>query len=178
MRVKSIETNYNGIKYRSRTEARWAMLFDLAGIGFQYEPEGYELHSGRYVPDFWLDQWDCFFEVKPQNVIIEAGYYCDERSKAEDLAMATESDVVFGCGNPHVMLQLARVPVFGISPVHEWLTDKVKERHILQVTQYRFDPWKVYRPRGGPIDDWQPLGHPVNRVYHDFKKGWRDDDKS
>ena len=51
--IKPIETIYNGYKFRSRLEARWAVFFDSLGVEYEYEPEGFELPSGkRYLPDF------------------------------------------------------------------------------------------------------------------------------
>lgn len=51
--IKAIETEYNGYKFRSRLEARWAVFFDALGVEYEYEPEGFELPSGkRYLPDF------------------------------------------------------------------------------------------------------------------------------
>lgn len=66
MTIKAIETRYNGYRFRSRTEARWAVFFDAAGIRYEYEKEGYELPSGRYLPDFWLPDVEggAWFEVK------------------------------------------------------------------------------------------------------------------
>lgn len=53
MMIKNIETEYNGYKFRSRLEARWAVFFDAAGIKYEYEPEGFDLGNGlRYLPDF------------------------------------------------------------------------------------------------------------------------------
>ncbi|HEX6827105.1 MAG TPA: hypothetical protein VF077_12380 [Nitrospiraceae bacterium] len=43
--IKAIETQYNGYRFRSRLEARWAIFFDIAGIAYHYEPEGYDLSS-------------------------------------------------------------------------------------------------------------------------------------
>jgi hypothetical protein len=34
-----------GYRFRSRLEARWAVFFDVAGIPWQYEPEGFDLSS-------------------------------------------------------------------------------------------------------------------------------------
>ena len=62
--MKAIQTEYNGLKFRSRLEARWAYLFDLLDIKYEYEKEGYELPSGRYLPDFWLPQLKCWVEIK------------------------------------------------------------------------------------------------------------------
>lgn len=63
--MKAIETIYRGNKFRSRTEARWAVFFTEAGIPFEYEPEGFHLPSGRYLPDFYLPDLKLWFEVKP-----------------------------------------------------------------------------------------------------------------
>lgn len=53
MEIKAIETEYNGYKFRSRLEARWAVFFDAAKIKYEYEPEGFVLPSGKtYLPDF------------------------------------------------------------------------------------------------------------------------------
>jgi len=54
MTIKAIETRYNGYRFRSRTEARWAVFFDALGVKYEYEPEGFELPEGRYLPDFRL----------------------------------------------------------------------------------------------------------------------------
>lgn len=50
----AIQTHYAGHHFRSRLEARWARFFDVAGITWEYEKEGYRLPSGPYLPDFWL----------------------------------------------------------------------------------------------------------------------------
>lgn len=71
--VKAIQTVYNGYKFRSRLEARWAVFFDSSGIEYVYEPEGYVLKDGStYLPDFylpfvggrWADKPGVFIEVK------------------------------------------------------------------------------------------------------------------
>lgn len=51
---KVILTVYHDTTFRSRTEARWAVFFDVLKIKWEYEKEGYELDCGRYLPDFWL----------------------------------------------------------------------------------------------------------------------------
>jgi hypothetical protein len=64
--IKAIETEYKGYRFRSRLEARWAVFFDTLGIAWEYEKEGYDLgEAGWYLPDFWLPEWECFVEIKP-----------------------------------------------------------------------------------------------------------------
>lgn len=63
--IKAIETHYNGYRFRSRTEARWAVFLDAAGIAYEYESEGFELANGDwYLPDFHLVNDDLWLEVK------------------------------------------------------------------------------------------------------------------
>lgn len=57
--IKAIPTFYNGVSFRSRLEARWAIIFDKLGIKWHYETEGYDIRIGdgitiRYLPDFVL----------------------------------------------------------------------------------------------------------------------------
>jgi len=51
----SKETIYNGYRFRSRLEARWAVFFDKLRIPYQYEPEAFVCEDGsQYTPDFFL----------------------------------------------------------------------------------------------------------------------------
>ena len=53
IKVSAVETVYNGYRFRSRLEARWAVFFDYLGVEYEYEPEGFKLPSGKtYLPDF------------------------------------------------------------------------------------------------------------------------------
>lgn len=62
--IRAIETVYNGYRFRSRLEARWAVFFDAGRIDYEYEPEGFEVAAGRYLPDFYLPSLDTHVEVK------------------------------------------------------------------------------------------------------------------
>lgn len=63
--IKPIETVYNGYRFRSRLEARWAVFFDTLGVRYDYEPEGFEFPDGdRYLPDFWLPDYEMWVEIK------------------------------------------------------------------------------------------------------------------
>jgi hypothetical protein len=65
--IQPIETRYNGYRFRSRLEARWAVFFDTLGVKYAYEPEGFVLDWGvRYLPDFWLIDEQCWVEIKPE----------------------------------------------------------------------------------------------------------------
>lgn len=62
--IKSLDTVYNGYKFRSRLEARWAVFFDSVGIKYEYEKEGFDLNGIYYLPDFWLPELNTFIEIK------------------------------------------------------------------------------------------------------------------
>ncbi|MEX3101208.1 MULTISPECIES: hypothetical protein [unclassified Streptomyces] len=66
MTVHAIETYYAGHLFRSRLEARWAVVFDNLGIRWEYEPQGYRVGGQRraYLPDFHLTGLGWWVEVK------------------------------------------------------------------------------------------------------------------
>lgn len=65
---KAIPTRYAGCHFRSRLEARYAVLFDKLGIRWEYEAQGYYVgeddEKRRYLPDFWLPADRLWVEVK------------------------------------------------------------------------------------------------------------------
>jgi hypothetical protein len=61
-----LPTAFDGWYFRSRLEARWAVVFKAAGIRYQYEYELFMLPNGEgYLPDFWLPELRYHVEVKP-----------------------------------------------------------------------------------------------------------------
>lgn len=89
---KAIETTYNGYIYRSRLEAKWAVMLDVLNVRFEYEAEGYETPYGRYLPDFWLPDVYCrtkadkgvLLEVKPEGWSEDLTVKWVERTATED----------------------------------------------------------------------------------------------
>ena len=97
MNIKPIETVYNGYRFRSRLEARWAVFFDAAGIEYYYEPEGVRLSDGTlYLPDFYLPKSHQWFEVK--GVMGE-----DDRHKIEQFIR--DANVSVAVGYPDMTFQ-------------------------------------------------------------------------
>lgn len=65
--IEPLPSYWHGEKFRSRTEARWAVFFDAIGLRWEYEPQGYRLDDGTwYLPDFWLPGMRLWAEVKPE----------------------------------------------------------------------------------------------------------------
>lgn len=64
--MKAIETEYKEILFRSRLEARWAILFDALNIEWVYEPDCFILSNNqKYTPDFYIPKFELYVEVKP-----------------------------------------------------------------------------------------------------------------
>lgn len=103
--IKPIETQYNGYLFRSRTEARWAVLFDELGVKYEYEFEGFDLgKEGWYLPDFWLPEtkgmtsrMGFWVEIKPTHLTEK------EIKRCEELARQSNHDCVSFEGTPSTM---------------------------------------------------------------------------
>lgn len=94
--IKAIETIYNGYRFRSRLEARWAVFFDALRIPYEYEPEGFDLgDTCWYLPDFWLPRQESWYEVKPSWM----GQDSKDALKASELAFQSGHDVYVSCGS-------------------------------------------------------------------------------
>jgi len=75
--IKAHPTLYNGVRFRSRLEARWACFFDLLEWKWEYEPIDFE----GWTPDFKIKQpcghsecggsHEMYCEVKPYTDIKE-----------------------------------------------------------------------------------------------------------
>jgi hypothetical protein len=91
--IKAIETTYKGYRFRSRTEARWAIHLDLLRLPWEYEREGFELDGENYLPDFWLPMQQTWLEIK--------GVAPNEREQrvAYLLCENTKQDVILWAGD-------------------------------------------------------------------------------
>lgn len=53
--IEAIRTKYNGVIFRSRLEAQWAVFWDELGVKWEYEPLTFKFPDGKqYTPDFWI----------------------------------------------------------------------------------------------------------------------------
>lgn len=94
--IKAIQTEYNGYRFRSRLEARWAVFFDELGIEYEYEPEGFELSSGCYLPDFFLRDFQIFVEIKPS----VPEHIPEWKEKCGRFRRETGHAILLCCGDP------------------------------------------------------------------------------
>lgn len=109
--MKAIETIWKGYRFRSRTEARWAVFLEAQGIEFEYEPEGVILPSGPYLPDFRMtgfprkmpggfEHQDVWLEVKGTEPTDE------ERNKCVELSAETGALVLLAVRSPEPVFQI------------------------------------------------------------------------
>jgi hypothetical protein len=94
------KTPYRGFRFRSRLEARWARLFDIIGWAWKYEVDYFTDGRQEYVPDFWLPDRDCFWEVKPDVSAMTDEDHELAQDKAHMLAQITDKDVCISFGFP------------------------------------------------------------------------------
>lgn len=114
--LKPIETLYNGFRFRSRLEARWAVFFDAMHLEYQYELEGYALPGGgAYLPDFYLPETGLFVEVKPHHEL-----------SIDDIRKL----VLFGVDGDKSLLLIAGVPT---------------AEHMYLVARSTLGPWEELR---------------------------------
>jgi hypothetical protein len=96
-KIKAIETEYKGYKFRSRLEARWAVFFDTLGIDWVYEVEGFNVQGfGWYLPDFYLPHVKQFCEVKPEYIEHDNELY----NKLKAFVKTTGFEIVLLNGTP------------------------------------------------------------------------------
>ena len=105
--IQAIETTYNGYRFRSRLEARWAVFFDSLGVRCEYEQEGFRLGKNRdvfYLPDFYVPEWRKYIEIKPKRDISEKKAneqaLVDVIEKAGLLVQYSQKSVLSLWGNP------------------------------------------------------------------------------
>jgi len=98
--IQAIETIYDGYRFRSRLEARWAVFFHEAGIPYVYEPEGFNLDGHiYYLPDFYLPWFSAYVEIKPN--YIDKIKEKEAKDKLELLYFTTVKEAMIFFGDPY-----------------------------------------------------------------------------
>lgn len=147
----AIETRYAGCHFRSRLEARWAVVFDELGIEWQYEPEGFEgAFGGRYLPDFYLPHGSTWVEVKGSQEQFDKDADRLEQILDYDSPLPGVRD---SSGHPsRGLLVLTDVP----RPTgHRWFFGLIQHRKGLWVTMAEFIPFVgIIAPPGAHHEDW------------------------
>jgi hypothetical protein len=123
--LKAKPTYFNGVAYRSRLEARWALFFTLMHAEFKYEPQHFDVGGGtNYLPDFYFPQLKTYVEIKPVAPTASEDYKC------WGLARATNEEAVLLWGTPADVVTYGHGLVYRSNPVF--------------VVGYRESPRKYY----------------------------------
>lgn len=146
--VKPIETHYNGYRFRSRLEARWAVFFDAIGLKYEYEHEGYRLDDNTfYLPDFYMHrvvkdevfgyrrEYHSFIEIKAKEPTPE------EIRKAKLLCNSLDAGLYFFWGLPCTNLGLHICP-------------DEDDCGIQRVTMWSYEDGKGPILESSPVDYW------------------------
>ena len=105
--IKSIETRYSGVNFRSRLEAKWAAVFDMLHWKWTYEPDDFN----GWIPDFAIHGKQLVYvEVKP--------VYSFPKEVADKIDAS-------GCLDDEVMIVGSRGPNCekGVGPNVGWLRE-------------------------------------------------------
>jgi len=127
--IKAIETEYDGHRFRSRLEARWAVFFNAVGLTYEYEIEGFEMDGTRYLPDFYIPSLNRWFEIKGKPLSLNEIKKCEEFCRRLDNENIKYSVII---GSPN--LCAVRVgDFFGILEyIWEWPFEKYPDNYRIQ----------------------------------------------
>jgi len=117
---KVIPTYFNGVQFRSRLEARWAVFFRTLHINYEWEPESFDLGNGIcYIPDFYLPKYNggIYCEVKPHDGDFRKSWFFTEKTGNPILLCEGQPE-----RNSYVLLE--RFPANGL------ILQRVKHRRI------------------------------------------------
>jgi hypothetical protein len=119
--MKALETVYKGVRFRSRIEARHAILFDQLEIKWEYEPEGFKMKTEKgticYLPDFYLPEVYLRGFIKP-GVYFEVKPSYSNAEESQEKFNNFDGPLVVACGTPDLQ-------AYGD---HEWMFEWHKDR--------------------------------------------------
>lgn len=96
--ITAIPTIYKGFQFASRLEARYALWFDIMGVSWEYEQEAFDLDGLTYFPDFWLNEFKAWFEIKSDIINDEIGLKIVD--KCSRLAILSGFPVILAFNEP------------------------------------------------------------------------------
>ena len=95
--LKTKPTLYKGTWYDSRTEAKYALAWDLLGIRYKTEEEKFVDYEGRgFIPDFFLPDFGLWVEVASS----DPGSQARKKPRCQALADTTGQPVLLTMGFP------------------------------------------------------------------------------
>jgi len=133
--IKSHETYYKGVLFRSRLEARWAAFFDIIGFKWEYEPIDLE----GWTPDFRLtfpcghsecpDNHTILVEVKPYYSIEEfIGHPCLDYSYGvndNNTRIPADASAAFGINPDVTHWEMEHGAGGGFEEIKDWIDHRI-----------------------------------------------------
>jgi hypothetical protein len=163
--MKIIETNYDGHRFRSRTEARWAVFFKTAGIQYEYEKEGVVVDGKPYLPDFWLNEMKLWMEIKGTRPTP------DEHKLCELLAVESGYGVMLAVGAPKPEGQIFWFPTrpnHCDGELYYIADDRRNENEFWLMSEG--GSGVVIGPASGPNHGREPLVHSASKAGYEAAK--------
>ncbi len=128
--TKAIQTEYGGRLFRSRLEARWAVLMDAAAVQWQYEHEGYECERRLeldydepkiwWLPDFRIPRAP-FHDGKYGNLHEDPFSLMEVKGRWTEDALRDFLNAVASLGTCHNDYDCVDTVVAGPIPTDKWI---------------------------------------------------------
>jgi hypothetical protein len=158
MSIEPLETAYKGYRFRSRLEARWAVLLDELSVKWAYEAEGFDLDGVWYLPDFWIKLVGNYQKPYPEGTPPECGFWleikptepdADAIRKCERLSQRTGHNVYLAAGSIGL----------GEFQVYKWHPRAGLCPSSPEMSQYDFDPERDFEDfeKGHSPYQWDAL---------------------
>lgn len=173
--MKFIETLWKGYRFRSRTEARWAVFLEKLGVQFDYEPEGVILPSGPYLPDFRLRSFpigifpggradqEVWLEIKGGEPTEE------EIAKCVELSEEAKAPVLLAVGAPNLAPQVLLFDDVMEDFIRPIMPHLIGWLSFVEVGRGDEAAIAVGRPARGPDDDSdEPLDAAFEQAWREF----------
>lgn len=131
--VRPIVTHWAGCRFRSKTEAHWAVFFEYIGLDWEWEYQGFEMPNlPRYLPDFYFERSRNVVEIKGTDQhrepaiekckIIAKHLYETAPEKRKHVC-----HLPYGSGSCYLMEGRPGAPNFAMFSVTYWRHDDGKE---------------------------------------------------
>ncbi|MEC7641252.1 MAG: hypothetical protein VYC17_03765 [Nitrospinota bacterium] len=146
-----IETEFRGVMFRSRVEARWAVFLHELKVDYSYEPPAEFLPSGKpYTPDFWINDWNAYIEIKADDKDDQGLLRCIElkNSFSENKFHGEKTKVLMFYGEPSnlegfVFLSMFQASEFETLQVCRFKIEQCKNCGILWGNRGKFGKFRL-----------------------------------
>jgi hypothetical protein len=161
MSLHAIPTNYRGINFRSRLEAKYAAMFDQLRWRWDYEP----IDLGGWIPDFAIQGViPILVEIKPIFVLDDAlsARIAGFIEKSLDVNKLEHKYEALICGATLPMMEMENAPGIGWLWENDWCCARVFEcekgyglNHEYNSYRDRISGW--YDGTSGAVADLRPM---------------------